>query len=281
MPSTPKEKRRQMTYENLVERLYYDENIGRFRFAKNMPPKGKKGDLAGAWNPDKQTWQVSWQGAPFSMAVALWLWQFKEWPPCEVMVSGDVSGGLWPHNLRLRRDLKLKVETLTAEVLRRYMHYDPDTGVAQWVASTSPRAILFTDWHGREERKYRRINFMGQSWPKTHLLWWYMTGELPPRGMVVDHKDGNPFNNLWSNLRLATVQQNAANAVHGRKSTSGLPFGVRKTSEGFFAKASCKGKRYRQGPFPTPEAAHEAYKALHITLHGEFSVYASRPEETT
>lgn len=64
MPSTPREKRRQMTYEDLVDRLYYDEAVGRFRFARNMPPKGKQGDLAGAWNPEKKTWQISWQGAP-------------------------------------------------------------------------------------------------------------------------------------------------------------------------------------------------------------------------
>lgn len=279
MPSTPREKRRQMTYEDLVDRLYYDEAVGRFRFARNMPPKGKQGDLAGAWNPEKKTWQISWQGAPFSMAIAVWLWHHRVWPDCELMVQGDVSTGLWLENLKPRKELLLDPGTLDVAVLRRYMHYDPETGVAQWLASASPRGKLLVDWHSREERKHRRVNFMGRGWAKTHLIWWYMTGELPPKDLVVDHKDGNPFNNRWVNLRLATPAENAGNTQTRAHKDRIYPRGVYKDRPGvFMARAMKNGKRHRRGPFPTPEAAHEAYKALHIALHGEFSVYASRPE---
>lgn len=281
MPSTPKGKRHQMTYEDLIDRFYYDEISGRFRFARTLPPRGKRGELAGAWNEDKQTWQISWQGAPFSMAVALWLWQFKEWPPCEVMVSGDVTDGLWPKNLILRSELKLDLDTLSVETLRRYMHYDPVSGVAQWLISASPRGKLFVDWHSREERKHRRINFMGKGWPKTYLIWWYMTGELPGAGLYIDHKDGNPFNNQWGNLRLATPGQNSGNSMSlGRKSTQHLR-GVQQGATGFYALASQLGVKHRRGPFPSQEEAHEAYKKLHAELHGTFSVYASRSKPDT
>ena len=32
-------------------------------------------------------------------------------------------------------------------------------------------------------------------------------------------------------------------------------------------------KKQYLGTFPTPEEAHEAYKAKHLELHGEFSIY--------
>jgi HNH endonuclease len=34
-----------------------------------------------------------------------------------------------------------------------------------------------------------------------------------PKGMVVDHMDGNTFNNQRSNLRVCTVQENSQNRV--------------------------------------------------------------------
>lgn len=268
-----------MTYADLTDRFYYDEKVGRFRFARSCPPRGVKGSLAGAFNPIHKTWQISWKGAPFSMAIALWLWTHQEWPECELMVTGDVSTGLWMHNITKRADLTPKLDELTQELLREYMHYDPTTGGCKWMKVTSPRGVVGVDWFSREQSKHKNVTFLRKSWRKTHLIWLYMTGELPPADKIIDHKDGNPFNNRWVNLRLATLSQNGGNMMSkpGR-----LLRGVRKAAGGKYTfEVKCQRVKHCGGIYETPEEAHEAYKKLHAELHGTFSVYASRSKPDT
>ena len=47
-----------------------------------------------------------------------------------------------------------------------------------------------------------------------------MTGHWPV--LVVDHKDRNPANNVWDNLRQATVVENGRNRSPAKSSKSGF-----------------------------------------------------------
>lgn len=279
MPRHRDTRPRGLTYESLTSRYYYDQALGRFCFLKDEPPRGKANHPGGYWNKLEGAWKLSIGGTSHSMARALWLWHHQELPSGVVVVTGDISKGLWLENLRLRAELVIPLEGVTTSLLREYMGYCPQSGTAHWRASASLSARVGEPW-GLRNPQGRTVRFMNKVWPKTHLIWWYMTGELPPEGYYVDHKDGNPGNNRWGNLRLVSPAQNASNSL-----TLGggnhLSRGVVRWGRNFMARATKSGVRHRRGPFPTPEAAHEAYKALHITLHGEFSVYASRPEETT
>lgn len=272
MPSTKLCKLRKVTYEELVDTFIYDPDIGRFRYRRTTPPRGKPGGLAGAWNPKKNTWQLSWQGRPFSMAAAVWLWYHKVLPPCDVLVTGDVTLGVHLENLELRQGrVARRREAITVHELRDFFQYTPGTGELIWLKSLSNRVAPGTVWKPDD----RRVTFLGRSWAKTHLIWWYMTGTLPPKRSFIDHRDGNPKNNCWDNLRLVSGSQNSANTKDkGRRSL--LPRGVYPVKGGFRAIVMYQRKRYYSDPVPTPTLAHQEYRRLHQELHGEFSIYASR-----
>jgi hypothetical protein len=92
-----------------------------------------------------------------------------------------------------------------------------------------------------------------------------------PDGVCVDHIDGNGLNNCRANLRLATHAQNSTNRRRGINNTSGFK-GVylHKPSGRWRGRIFVAGKAICLGYHDTPEAAHEAYKAASIKLHGAY-----------
>lgn len=92
-----------------------------------------------------------------------------------------------------------------------------------------------------------------------------------PAGMVVDHKNRNPFDNSWNNLRLATIAQNNANSLVRRNKHKNLPKGVIPQGSGFVSQMKHNGRRIYIGLFATPEEAHAAYVAKAKVIHGEFA----------
>ena len=89
---------------------------------------------------------------------------------------------------------------------------------------------------------------------------------------VVDHIDGNGLNNLRTNLRLATMSENTANARKHKDNKSGFK-GVhwRKDISKWEAMISKDGKRYWLGVFNSPDEAHKAYCDAALRLYGEFA----------
>ena len=57
--------------------------------------------------------------------------------------------------------------------------------------------------------RYRKITIKRKKYRAHQLAWLYMTGEWCP--LLIDHRDGDPSNNRWGNLRRATVSQSNAN----------------------------------------------------------------------
>ena len=95
-----------------------------------------------------------------------------------------------------------------------------------------------------------------------------------PRGMLVDHRDRNPFNNKLSNLRLATTGQNNSNS-RLRYNVSGLK-GVtwekrEKRSGRWVAQIVTGRKRILIGRFRDKYDAARAYDAAAERFHGEFA----------
>jgi hypothetical protein len=91
-----------------------------------------------------------------------------------------------------------------------------------------------------------------------------------PKGLEVDHRNGNSLDNRRSNLRLATHGQNISNQKGWAK--SGFK-GVRQMRNGrWSATASHSGKTHRFGQYVTAEDAAIAYDKGVLALRGEFAV---------
>lgn len=169
--------------------------------------------------------------------------------------------------------------SLTKVDLEARFKYDPVTG--EFTRASDGRPAGWLACIGENKRLV--ITIYSRVWQVSHLVFLLQTGELPKKGLWVDHKDGNPLNNSWANLRIVTPGQNVVNAREsvlraGRKYLRGVRRPTWAKPGCYYASAMLGGKTYQRGPFPTQEAAHEAYKKLHAELHGTFSVYASRDQ---
>lgn len=165
---------------------------------------------------------------------------------------------------------------LTAKYVRSILAYDPISGIFHWKVSLSNRAKVGSvagcdcaAWDG-----YRRVRLDGVLYQAHRLAWLVMTGKWPPAKLDIDHKDGNRGNNVWHNLRLATRQQNLANArvrPHNKLGIKGVCFNPRARSRPYRASIWVDGRNIHLGCFATAEEAAAAYAAAASEHFGEFA----------
>ncbi|MBO4221934.1 HNH endonuclease [Bradyrhizobium neotropicale] len=98
--------------------------------------------------------------------------------------------------------------------------------------------------------------------------WFYTTGRWPDG--EVDHRNRDPLDARWSNLREATSRQNKANQKTRCDNKSGFK-GVHPCGKRFDARTKINGKYQHLGMFDTAGEASVAYKAATLSVHGEFA----------
>lgn len=100
-----------------------------------------------------------------------------------------------------------------------------------------------------------------------------------PLKHLVDHKDRNPLNYQFENLRPATHSQNAANRSVATNSTSGYK-GVHycQQKKSYLARIAFRSMRTFLGKFTNPIDAAKAYDLAAKQLFGAFAVL-NFPEE--
>lgn len=81
-----------------------------------------------------------------------------------------------------------------------------------------------------------------------------------PKGLVIDHKDGNGLNNTRNNLRATTQRQNLLNGKHevGISGIRGVFPEKRSKKNPWIARISINDKTFHIGNYPTKELAQTA-----------------------
>jgi HNH endonuclease len=112
--------------------------------------------------------------------------------------------------------------------------------------------------------KYRTQTLAREVWER-HF------GEIE-KGFHIDHKDGNPFDNRVSNLRVATPRQNQQNQQVQKNNTSGMKGVYWKKSSGRWQVYITEDyQRTYFGCFHDLEIAARFYDVIAIQLWGEFA----------
>lgn len=100
---------------------------------------------------------------------------------------------------------------ITQERLKELLHYDPLTGVFTWLKATSNRVRVGATAGTPSKKSCKTyLVFTVDGIKQTSHRWafLYMRGFIPP---MVDHKDRNGLNNIWSNLRESNPKHNQSN----------------------------------------------------------------------
>lgn len=100
-----------------------------------------------------------------------------------------------------------------------------------------------------------------------------------PRGMTIDHIDGNGLNNQRMNLRICTTAQNQWNSSKRTNNKSGFK-GVyfHHRDKRWVAQIMVNNIRKYLGNFDTPELAAIAFNEAAIKYHGKFARLNNIPE---
>lgn len=90
-----------------------------------------------------------------------------------------------------------------------------------------------------------------------------------PKGMIVDHLDGNGLNNQKYNMRNCTYSQNNQNRMNRNSEKFGYQGVTRRGSNKFYAYIRYKTKLAHLGVYSTAEQAAEAYNKKAVELYKE------------
>lgn len=158
---------------------------------------------------------------------------------------------------------------LTAERVRELLDYDPNTGIFKWRRLT--RYHTRGDKTGTRDKDGRlRINVDRHRCISNRLAWLYMTGEWPTG--FVDHRDNDPTNDRWDNLRLASAIENGRNRGKTKRNKTGFKgVSIHRRTGKFVAHINLGRRDKNLGYFDSAEEAHAAYCRAAAEIHGEFA----------
>jgi len=160
------------------------------------------------------------------------------------------------------------MKDLTQERLKEILDYDAETGIFTWKSKASGRAAkgsVAGTVLKVKEKKYITIGIAGKKYYAHRLAFFWMNGYWP---IEIDHEDQDSLNNIWTNIREVTSEENSKNAKLSKASTTGVT-GVNWNSQAkkWVAVICSKGKHHYLGCFENIHYAVAARKEAEL-LHG-------------
>lgn len=169
--------------------------------------------------------------------------------------------------------------TLHADLARRLLRYDPETGKLYWRERTpdlfasgssagSPE-VLCRRWNhkmagteafkNKDKYGYLRGVIFGQQYAAHRVAWLIVHGSHADQ---IDHENGNRADNRLSNIRSVSRAENARNRQHQRNNTSGH-IGVTRLAAAnrWTAGIKVSGTQIHLGTFRSKSEAIQARKA--------------------
>lgn len=153
---------------------------------------------------------------------------------------------------------------LTAERARELLRYNRRTGVLTWRVDVfcgryyKQFAARKGQRAGNGTREGRiKISIDGGRYNAHRVIWLLVTGKWPPS--EIDHRDQDPSNNAWRNLRLAHHSMNMQNERRARRNNKAGVLGVSARKNRFIAQITINGHNTYLGCFRTAREAHAVY----------------------
>ena len=145
---------------------------------------------------------------------------------------------------------------MTQEELRTYVEYRD--GALYWKRTTSNRVKIGDKVGSIQSNGYLGARINNVFYLVHRLVYIYHNGSIPT-GMIIDHRDRNRLNNLITNLRCVTKQQNTFNCSDTK--------GCVKRGNYYTAKITLNNKVYTIGSYKTESEATNAYNTVKPILH--------------
>jgi len=131
-------------------------------------------------------------------------------------------------------------DDLTVEILKTHLVYNSTTGIFTRKVGKAISAKLSVDG-------YSRVMLGNTAYLAHRLAWLYIYGYMPN---FIDHIDGNRSNNIITNLREVTSQENQRNLTIASNNTSGATgVSFNKERSKWEAKIQVDGKTINLGRF--------------------------------
>lgn len=249
-----------MTQQQLKEHLHYDEVTGAITIIKPTSNRQKIGDIV------SNSVAINLFGKAYGTLSILALYLYNDYSLKLITLDGTSS-------LRLSNLYKVGSEIgteLTQELLKKFLDYNPDTGIFTWKARYITNIKVGSIAGGVQgtlpDKGYRVITLLGTNYSAHRLAWLYVYGNFPDK--QIDHINHNRDDNRIANLREVSNHTNMKNKSKYTTNTTGYS-GVEQHGNNWKARIGVNGTKVLLGVFRTIEEAIAARKAAEklLTYH--------------
>jgi hypothetical protein len=205
----------------------------------------------------------------------------------------DVYSVDWVHSAKYTKDWVSNTKRILPppSFIREIMSYDSKTGFLYW----KHRKDMPKNWNNRFANKKVKTNgancctllYNGNKFRTVYhrLIWCHYYGKWPESNLVIDHQNGDHYDNTIENLRLVTPSENSKNRSTPKDNKSGhVGLCWRKDKKKWQVQIGTNGKNIHIGYFKNKEDAIKARKEAELKYgfhenHGRDNPNGVREEE--